>query len=121
MGLPKNPTPLPVVALPLLLGRDRDEPLRRLSEAGGGSLSYSSSSSSPAACEAITRARRALAALAARFCVLLMLEIPEIDAERWCAGDIPGDDEPVLLEPPLCCRVYTGLLALQRSIQRMKL
>lgn len=116
--LPNKPIPLPAVAPPLLLGRVLCAPYRKLSDTGGRSMSSSSSSSSPAACEAITRARRALAALAARFCVFRMLDNPEIDDERWCAGDMPGEDEPVLLDPPLCCRAYTGLPALRRSMER---
>lgn len=65
----------------------------------------------------MTCARRAAAALAATFCVLFMLDRPPAaEEDRWCAGDIAGEDDPVLLEPPLFCREYTGLPALLRSI-----
>lgn len=101
-------------APPLLLAPGLGTPYRnppRPSPPPPNSPSSSSFSPSSAAWDAMTCARRTLAALAARFCVRRKL-----DAERGCAGDIAGEDEPVLLDPPLRCREYTGLRALIRSI-----
>lgn len=103
-------------AVPLLPAASREAPCRNPTPPATGISSSSSSSSAVALCDAITCARRAAAALAATFCVLLTPESPDADVERWCAGEIPGDDDPVLLDPPLHCRPYTGLPAPRLSI-----
>lgn len=76
----------------------------------------SSSSSSSVACDAMTWARRALAALAARFWVRLIPDKLEAEAERLCPGEKPGEEDPDPLDPPLPCREYAGLPARIRSI-----
>lgn len=64
----------------------------------------------------MTCARRCAAAFAATFWVRLMVENPLDGGSRapGCAGDMAGEDDPVLL--PLHWRVYTGLPVLRRSI-----
>ena len=82
-------------------------------------FSSSSSSSSAEVCDAMTLAKRWAATLAAAFCVRLTVENPVAPAasrDCGCAGDIAGDDEPVLEFEPLHCREYTGLTGLLRSI-----
>lgn len=95
---------------------------------GGGALNRksrsSSSSSSSLFWEAITCARRWAAAFAATFWVRLMVDkpptAPACSREWGCAGDIAGDEEPVLLDPPLHWRPYTGLpVLLSISVMQM--